>query len=85
VTHAPLSVIVVPVPVAAGDRGVWKKFQPDYRRHKALRKDSPWPVKQSIPGSDRNELRRRAQEWRDVNRSRAEAMLVEARMMLRAA
>jgi hypothetical protein len=83
VTPQPV-VILVPVPVAPGDRGVFKKI--DYRRHKALRpNDAPWPVKQGIPSQlDRETLRRRVQKWRDANRARVEEMLTEARMKLAA-
>jgi hypothetical protein len=56
--NAPLSVIVVPVPVAPGDRGVWKKAQ--HRHHKAIRLDPPWRPQLAIPAGDRDALRRAA-------------------------
>jgi hypothetical protein len=81
VIHASQAVVVL-VSVAAGDRGVWKKFQPDYRRHKAVRKDPPWPVKQSIPSWDRAELIRRIEEMRRVTRAQRQALKAAGRAML---
>jgi hypothetical protein len=81
--NAPLQVVVVPVPVAPGDRGVWKKAQ--HRHHKAVRPaDPPWPPKQPIPHQNRDALRRRAQQWREAVRPQARAMIIEARMRLAA-
>jgi hypothetical protein len=69
---------------ARGDRGVFKKI--DYRRHhRAVRKDQPWRPQRAIPSWDRDELRRRAQEWRDSVRPRAEALKAAGQAMLRAA
>jgi hypothetical protein len=82
--NAPLSVILVPVPAAPGrgDSGVHKKF--DYRRHKAIRPAEPWRPQRAIPAGDRNELRRRAQEWREAVRPQAQAMIIEARLRIAA-
>jgi hypothetical protein len=78
--NAPLSVIIVPVPVAPGDRGVFKKF--DYRRQRAVRKDPPWPPKQSIPRWDKDELRRLVEQMREGHRQQTEAVLAAGRAML---
>jgi hypothetical protein len=82
VNNAPSpAIIFIEVP---GDRGVWKKAQ--HRHHKAVRPAEPWPIKRGIPSQlDKDELRRRAQEFRDANRPHAQAMIIEARLMLRAA
>jgi hypothetical protein len=74
VSHAPLSVIVVPVPVATGDNGAWSRARPDFRRHKAQRPER-WPPKQNIPRQlGRDDLRRRVEENREATRSRVEAL-----------
>jgi hypothetical protein len=82
--NAPQTVVVF-VPVAQGDRGCWRRSKPEDRKpHKAVRKDPPWP-RQGIPSQlGKDELRRRAQEWRETVRPQAEAMLTEARARLAA-
>jgi hypothetical protein len=85
VNHAPQTV-VVRVPVAQGDRGCWRRSKPeDHRAQKAVRKDQPWRPQDRIPRWDRNELRRRAQEWRETARPQAEALKAAGQAMLRAA
>jgi hypothetical protein len=81
VTHAPRAVVVL-VPVGTGDNGAWGRAKPDYRRHKAVRKDAPWPGKQSIPSWDRNELLRRIEEVRRATRAQVEALKAAGREML---
>jgi hypothetical protein len=79
--------IVVLIPVGTGDKGVWNRSRPDFRRHKAIRPtDSPWPVKQGIPSQlDRAELIRRAQEWRETMRPQTEALKAASQATPRAA
>jgi hypothetical protein len=80
-THAPKPVVIF---VARGDNGAWRKSKPDYRRHKAQRKDPPWPPHREIPTVDRDALRRRVEKMREETRAQVEA-LREAGRQFRAA
>jgi hypothetical protein len=73
VSYAPLSVILVPVPVATGDSGAWRRAKPDYRQHKAQRPEH-WPPHRDIPVVDREALRRRAEKMREETRPQVEAL-----------
>jgi hypothetical protein len=76
-TYAPrCGVVFIEAP---GDRGAWKKFQPDFRSHKAVRPER-WPPKQGIPPHpDRRVLQRRVEELHRAVRPQVEALLAAGR------
>jgi hypothetical protein len=78
--NAPKAVIIL-VPVAPGDRGVWRRSKPEDRRgHKAVRPTEPWRPARSIPAQlDRDELRRRVEQFREGHRQQVEAVLAAGR------
>jgi hypothetical protein len=80
--NAPLSVIILPVPVGTGDNGVWKKAL--NRRHKAIRPTERWRPSERIPQLDRDRLRRLVEQFRDAVRVQHEALLAAGRSMLQA-
>jgi hypothetical protein len=82
--NAPLSVIVVPVPVGTGDKGCWRKATPHDRRHHRDVRSEQWRPQENIPERDPDRLRRLVDQMREAHRPQAEALLAQGRAMLSA-
>jgi hypothetical protein len=61
--------------VGVGDRGCWRRNAPEHwRRHKAIRPTEPWRQQRHIPQPDKDELRRRVEEFCRATRPQVEAL-----------
>jgi hypothetical protein len=82
--NAPLSVIILPVPVGTGDNGVHRRAKPDYRHHKAQRTER-WRPSERIPQPlDPDRLRQLAERFRRAVDLQHQALLAAGRSMLQA-